>query len=211
MVPILLAAAVSATPAPVADESSAVDFGAPPKIRNGLVLGLALGGGVGQGSGYPNNSQEIGDPQYYASSHVMPGTGFTFLVLGALTDYLNVGFWLGTSSFRSTDERVSAFGVGLRVETFPLIVVAPQLQGLGVFTEFGLGSARLTTEPGAQIEAQGTQSFIGVGAFYEWSFGHFLGGHFGIGPSLEYDTAFSRPFDENGLVASARIVFYGGN
>jgi hypothetical protein len=218
MLPLVLAAAVSATPAassggtPVASSADMpANLDAAPKIRNGIVLGLSLGGGVGQGSGYPNNSQEIGDPQYYASSRVMPGTGFTFLVLGALTDYLNVGFWLGTSSFRSTDERVNAFGVGLRVETFPLIVWVPQLQGLGAFTEFGLGSARLTTAPGAQVEAQGTQSFIGVGAFYEWPFGHFLGGHFAIGPSLEYDTAFSRPFDENGLVASARMVFYGGN
>jgi hypothetical protein len=37
-----------------------------------------------------------------------------------------------------------------------------------------------------------------------------LGGHFGVGPSLEYDAIFSRSFEQHGLVASARFVFYGG-
>ena len=46
---------------------------------------------------------------------------------------------------------------------------------------------------------------------YEWSFAHFLGGHFAIGPSLEYDAAFSRPFEASGFLASGRFVFYGGN
>ena len=54
------------------------------------------------------------------------------------------------------------------------------------------------------------QSYLGTGAFYEWSFGSLFGGHFGIGPSVEYDAIWSQPFERHGLVASARIVFYGG-
>jgi hypothetical protein len=208
MVPLLLADAVSAAPASSPDDLPA-SLDVAPKFRNGLVVGFALGAGLGQGGGYPNNSQEIGDPQYHSASGLMPGTGFTFLVLGALTDYLNVGFWYGSSNFRSTDDRVRAFGIGLRVEAFPFAVAYPRLEGLGAFTEFGLGSARLTT-PRAP-EAEGTQSYAGVGVFYEWSFAHLLGGHLGVGPSLEYDAAFSRPFDANGFLASGRLVFYGGN
>src|SRR5579871_4782136 len=105
MVPLLLAAALSATPvasggdpgaaAPAVDGGA--DLEASPKLRNGVVLGFALGFGLGQGGGYPNNSQEIGDPQYHAASGWMPGSGNTLFVLGALTDYLNVGFWLASS------------------------------------------------------------------------------------------------------------------
>ena len=37
-----------------------------------------------------------------------------------------------------------------------------------------------------------------------------LGGHFGVGPSVEYDAVFTTPYDQNGLVASLRLVWYGG-
>jgi hypothetical protein len=210
MVPLVLAAAVSTAPA-VSSEDAPAYLDVAPKIRNGLVLGLTFGGGIGEGSGYPNNSQEIGDPAYHSSSGWLPGTGYSLLVLGALTDYLNVGLWLGASSFRNSDDRASSFGVGMRVEAFPLELLYPRLEGLGTFAQFGVGSARLTTTTAGVPEAQGTQSYIGIGAFYEWSFAHFIGGHFGVGPSLEYDTAFSRPFDANGFLASGRLVFYGGN
>src|SRR5579871_196274 len=98
MLPLLLAGAVSAASAPPSEDApSYLDVS--PKLRNGIVLGLGLGAGLGQGAGYPNNSQEIGDPQYHSSSGWMPGTGYSILLLGALTDTLNVGFWLGSSSF----------------------------------------------------------------------------------------------------------------
>jgi hypothetical protein len=209
MIPLFLAAAVSAASA-ASSEDAPASFDVAPKLRNGLVLGFAFGAGLGQGSGYPNNSQEIGDPQYHASSGWMPGSGVTFLVLGALTDYLNVGFWLESSTFRDADNRAGAFGVGLRVEAFPFALAYPRLEGLAAFTDFGVGSAKLTSTAGV-TEAQGTQSYIGVGAFYEWAFAHFLGGHFAVGPSLEYDAAFSRPFEASGFLASGRLVFYGGN
>jgi hypothetical protein len=96
------------------------------------------------------------------------------------------------------------------VEAFPLVTLLPRLQGLGFFSQFGLGSGRLTTKSSGVPDALGTQSFIGVGAFYEWSFAHFLGGHFGVGPGLEYDAVWSRPFEQHGLLATGRFVFYGG-
>jgi hypothetical protein len=182
---------------------------AAPKLRNGIAIGMAFGVGLGRGSGYPNNSQEIGDSHYYADSGVRPGTGNTILVLGALTDYLNFGFLLSSSTFQGGGVRASDFGLGVRVEAFPLVSIVPRLQGLAAFAEFGLGSGILKPTAGP-TEAQGTQSFIGVGTFYEWSFGHFLGGHFAAGPCLEYDAMFSRPYNEGGVLASGRIVFYGG-
>jgi hypothetical protein len=175
--------------------------------RSGIVVGLDLGGGIGRGAGYPNNSNDVGKTDY-SSSGWMPGSSGGLLVMGALADYLNFGFWFAEAGFRSGSQRASQVGIGLRVEAFPLVSLCPRLSGLGLFGQFGLGTAKLTA-PGVP-QVGGTQSYIGTGLFYEWSFGRFLGGHFGVGPSIEYDAVFTTPYDQNGLVASARLVFYGG-
>jgi hypothetical protein len=180
-----------------------------PRRRDGIAFGLALGGGIGTASGYPNNSQQIGDPAYHSSSPWLPGRSDTLLIMGALTDYLNFGFWLGGAVYSSASQTASDFGVGLRVETFPFLVALPSLERLAAFAQFGLGAGRLVTKNSTVLDAVGTQSFIGVGAFYEWSLAHILGGHLGIGPSLEYDAMWSQPLEEHGLVANARVVFYG--
>jgi hypothetical protein len=184
---------------------------APPKLRNGIVLGLVWGSAaLGRGTGYPNNSQQIGDSRYYADSGWLLGSDEALLVLGALADYLNAGFWFQLGGYASKHQRMSEFGFGLRVEAFPFVHAKERLQGLGAFANFGLGAASLVDPATKDVRAQGTQSFIGAGVLYEIPFGHVLGGHFAIGPSLEYDSVFSRPFTENGLLGSIRFAFYGG-
>jgi hypothetical protein len=209
MLPLVFAAAAAAATAVAVPSTSpsSPDAEAPRKVRNGVVVGLAFGAAVGHGAGYPNDLNDIGHTDY-ASSGWMPGAGGTLLLMGAIADYLNFGFWYAHASFRGDEHRASQDGVGLRVEAFPLVFVCPQIGGLGVFSEFGLGTAKLST-PGAP-NAGGTQSFIGAGLLYEWAFGHVLGGHFGVGPSLEYDAVFTQPYDQNGLVAGLRAVWYGG-
>jgi hypothetical protein len=211
MLPLVVWAAPAAVAAvPTGERPVAPDAEARPRRRAGLVVGVALGGGLGGASGYPNNSLEIGDPNYYSASGWMFGTNETVLLMGALVDYLNFGFWFSHAAFGNGAWRSNGNGGGLRVEAFPLIQLWPRLDGLGLLAQFGIGSANLTsTRPGLP-EAEGTQSFIGAGAFYEWAFGRLLGGHFAVGPSLEYDTIFSQPFERHGLVATARVVFYGG-
>jgi hypothetical protein len=188
----------------------APDVDVPARLRSGLVVGLSLGGGVAGASGYPNSSSDIGNPSFYSASGFMGGTSGTAFVMGALTDYLSFGFWFGSGTFQNADWHSSGGGGGLRVETFPLIRLYPRLSGLGLLGNFGVGTAKLTSKNPAVPEANGTQSYLGAGAFYEWAFGSLFGGHFAFGPSLEYDAIFSRPFERHGLVASARIVFYGG-
>jgi hypothetical protein len=209
MLVLVLAATAAAATAIATDRAppSAELDGPPPAHRNGIAFGLSLGAGLGGASGYPNDSQDIGDPQFYSAGRWMPGTSESVLAMGALADYLNFGFWFSTSNFRSGGRRASGVGVGVRVEAFPLLALYPRLDGLGFFAQFGVGTGKLTTPSGP--EAQGSQSIVGTGAFYEWALGHFLGGHIGIGPSLEYDAVWSLPFEEHGLVASARVVFYG--
>jgi hypothetical protein len=213
MLPIVLAApAAAAMPAAVSTGDSPVsaDLDGPARFRNGLVVGLSLGLGVGGAAGYPNDSTKIGDPLYYSASGTMVGSSETILVMGALADYLSFGFWFNHASYAARDFRSNGDAGGLRVEVFPLVRLYPRLSGLGLLGQFGIGHANLTSSvPGVQT-AEGTQSFVGAGGFYEWPFGHLIGGHFAVGPSLEYDAMWSAPFSREGLIASARLVFYGG-
>jgi hypothetical protein len=208
---MLFAAAAAATAIPIAAPPPSDDMNAPRKVRTGIVLGVSAGGGFAAGSGYPNDSTQIGDPTHHSASPWLPGTNETVFAMGALADYLNFGFWFGHALFQNGDWRTNGDGGGLRVEIFPLLGWYPRLSNLGVLAQFGTGSATLTSRiPGRPSEAEGTQSFIGAGVFYEWSFWQVLGGHFAVGPSLEYDAIFSLPFERHGLVADGRLVFYGG-
>ncbi len=207
---VLATTAAAAAAVPTGDRPTSPDLDVPARIRSGVVIGLSLGAGAAGASGYPNSSSNIGDPAFYSASGFMGGTSGSFFVMGALADYLNFGFWIGSGSFRNGDWRSSGGGGGLRVEVFPLAILYPRLAGLGVLGQFGIGGANLQSSNPAHPEASGVQSYLGTGAFYEWSFGSLFGGHFGVGPSLEYDAMWSQPFERHGLVASARIVFYGG-
>ncbi|HEY8042348.1 MAG TPA: hypothetical protein VIF15_21240 [Polyangiaceae bacterium] len=213
MLPLLLAATTSAAAAAVPTGPELTPVNKLPvahEHRTGLVVGLSLGGGLGGASGYPNNASQIGDPSYYSASGVMLGTSETIFVMGALSDYLSFGFWYGHAVFSNSDWHSVGSGGGLRLELFPLVGLFPRLQGLGVLAQAGIGGGNLvSTRPGLPA-AEGTESFGGAGAFYEWSFAHVFGGHLGAGPSLEYDAIWSQPFERHGLVGSVRLAFYGG-
>lgn len=212
MLGLLLAATTGAGAAaiPTGDKPE-LSLPAAHSFRNGIVVGLSLGVGIGRGSGYPNESSRIGDPSYYWASGWMPGTGESLFVMGAFADYLSFGFFYQSALYRNGDFRSGGGGGGLRLEAFPLAVVYPRLAGLGALAEFGIGSANLGSTKVVNVPgAGGTQSFGGVGVFYEWPFGHVLGGHFAAGPSFEYDAIWTQPFDRHGLLASVRVAFYGG-
>ena len=213
----------SATPAPVGtnDASTAGQSAGEkaeqaaedclPRRRSGVVLSLTLGLGIASSSGYPNNASLIGTRADYSSSPIMAGGGFTFNLMGALTDWVSFGIWFGSETFQSKNWKSTGGGGGFRVEAFPLDKIYPRLDGLGVFGNFGLGGADLrVTAPGNFPSADGVQSFIGVGALYEWKIGRALGGHFSLGPSLEYDAMYSQALERHGALLGARLAFYGG-
>jgi hypothetical protein len=197
----------------VGQSPEATDLPASHALRSGLVVGLSVGAGLGGASGYPNDINQIGDPNFYSASGWMYGTSETLFVMGALTDYLNVGFFFSQAVFRNGDWRSGGSAGGLRLETFPLALVFPRLAGLGALAQFGIGGGNLTPSAAsgsAGPPAEGTQSFADVGVLYEWAFGHLFGGHFAAGPTLEYEALWSQPFERHGLLANARLVFYGG-
>lgn len=212
MLPLVFAAASQAAAAavPTGDVTPVTELASSHAYRSGVVVGFAFGAGLAGASGYPNDSLKIGDPSYYAASGLMGGSSGSFFVMGALSDYVSFGFWFGRGTFHNGDWRSSGSGGGFRLEGFPLVGLVPKLQGLGLLAQLGIGGGSLSaTAPGVS-GSDGTQSFAGAGAFYEWSFGHVLGGHLAAGPSVEYDAIWSRSFEQHGLVASARFVFYGG-
>lgn len=180
--------------------------------RSGLVVGLSLGAGLGGASGYPNNSSDIGNEADYSASGFMLGTTESIFLMGALSDYISFGFMFNHGLFRNGSFYSNTDGVGFRLEGYPLVGLGPRWQGLGVLAQFGVGTGDLVSKPPNLPEAEGTASFGAAGIFYEWSVGVMRGsgGHIGIGPSLEYDAVWSRPFEAHGLVASLRLAFYSG-
>lgn len=207
---VSLGSLVSPSSTAYAAEPTATSLDAPHTRRSGLALGFSLGGGIGSSSGYPNDSTKIDQPGYYSASGLLGGRGGSLFVMGALADYLNFGLMLSTATFQNGNWRSTGGGIGFRVEAFPLIRLAPKLADFGIFTQFGLGYTTLSAKAPGFPEADGLQSFIGVGAFYEWKLWSMLGGHVSAGPSLEYDAIFSRPIERHGALVGARLVFYGG-
>jgi hypothetical protein len=186
-------------------------FDAPPERRSGVVLGLELGAGVAGSSGYPNGANNLGAPAFYSQSNAMLGTGFKLAVMGALADTVNFGFWVGSSTFASANWTSTGTAGGIRVEGFPLYYMMPRLKDLGLIAQFGIGGTTLTTKrAGAYPSADGTQSFIGAGVFYEWTLVAGKAGHVVLGPSLEYDVIESTSIERHGAMLSARLAYYGG-
>ena len=179
-------------------------------LRSGLVVSLMLGYGISTASGYPNNSNQIGDENYYSASDVMAGAGGGLFVGGALTDYLNFGFFVLSQSFRSSSWESRIGAGGIRVEAFPLVYVFPTLKNLGFFGNFGIGADTLDVKGGGYPEAHGVQSIIGIGGMYEFTIFHLLGGHGAFGPTLEYDTVFAQSISSGSGVLGLRLAFYGG-
>ena len=173
-------------------------------------MGLGLGAGLAGSAGYPDDSTKINVPAYYAASGLLEGYGGNLFVMGALTDYLSFGFWGGLGTFRNSDFKSTGYGGGFRLEVFPLISLVPTLKDLALFTQLGIGSTQLNVTHGLYPEANGIQSFIGGGAFYEWKLFSMLKGHVSAGPSFEVDSIFSRSIERHSSTLGARIAFYGG-
>src|SRR5580693_3514200 len=97
---------------PTGDVTPVNDLPAAHRYRSGAVVGFTFGAGLAGASGYPNDQLKIGDPAYFAASGMMAGTSQSFFVMGALSDYVSVGFWYGAGFFRNHDWRSHGDGGG---------------------------------------------------------------------------------------------------
>jgi hypothetical protein len=182
-------------------------------IRSGVVVALLVGAGISGSSGYPNNSSQIGDPNYYSSSDVLAGGGGGLFVGGAFADWINFGFWFTDQRYKSHDWNAHSNGFGFRLELFPFISLPPALvalKGLGAFAQFGIGQAWLDAAHGDYPQAHGAQSFLGIGAQYEFTLCRMLGGHLTAGPTVEYDNVYASAIQSGAGLVGGRLAFYGG-
>jgi hypothetical protein len=182
----------------------------PAERRAGVALGLNYGFGLGSSAGYPNDSSLIGDPDYYSASGLMAGGGDSLFIMGALSDALNFGFWFGSATFANKDWHSTGEGGGFRLEVFPLFSLGRAFRDLAAFTQVGIGGTDLVYKGKPNVSSDGVESFIGVGAFYEFWLCRALGGHLALGPSLEYDAIVTQPIERHGALLGFRFVWYGG-
>jgi len=205
----VLSALVAPSPAQAQDRG-AFPLDKPRERRSGLVVGLTSGLSVVSASGFPNSATQMGDPHYYSASGVVRGSSTNLLIMGALADYLNFGFWAGGGTGENDDWKITSGGGGVRAEVFPLFYLVPTLRDLGAFGQFGVGSAKMDAKHGQAHGGDGVQSYIGTGAFYEFRLFNPWGTHFTLAPSLEYQAVFSQPFEQHGVVVGIRVALYGG-
>lgn len=205
---VALALALLESPS-AAEEPSGAAADKPAERRSGVVLGMEGGLGLGSASGYPNSARFIDKPDFHSATGAMFGSGGTFFVMGALADTFNVGLWLGGGTFRNEDFESSGGGLGLRFEAFPLWTMGKELRDLGVRAQVGVGAGSIEIQrPGSWPNAEGAQSYLGLGVFYEAT--RIFGNHVALGPAIDYDVIFSRSLTRHALILGARFAFYGG-
>jgi hypothetical protein len=176
-------------------------------VRSGAVLALSLDGGFGSASGYPNDSKLINDKSSYGRTGILQGGGFTLAVGGALAEYLNVGFFLSASSFSKKDSwKVASGGGGMRIDAFPFTWTKNKwLNSWAFYGLAGLGAVNVKYDkPGTNVaDLDGTQSFLGLGSFYEIRIGAF-----GLGPEIRFDGVVTRTASRIALMQGLRLSFY---
>lgn len=177
--------------------------------RNGVVLGFQSGVGFAGSSGYPNSPRLIGNPDYYSSTPLLVGQSTSLFVMGALTDWLNFGPMISWANFENARWRSTGFGIGFRLETFPLLRILPALADTSLYTQLGIGSTDLRAK-GNYPDADGTQSFLGIGAHHELRLFRMLGGHLAGGPQVEYDVIRAESIQRHWLTVGLRFAWYGG-
>ncbi|MEO8875761.1 MAG: hypothetical protein ABI461_09260 [Polyangiaceae bacterium] len=183
--------------------------------RSGAVFGTSVGlFGLGSASGTPNNANQYRDSRYYSSSGPMLGNSFSLFIEGALADPLSVGFIFYGAGYQNGDFKASASGLGLRLDLYPFAVCKcfkPFMRDLGLVEEFGIGGVQLTPKnDDKKILAEGTQTFINTGFFYDMKVAKLLGGHLSLGPEIDYTVVSTTTAEAHGLGVAFRVAFNGG-
>jgi len=194
-------------PAPSSDdpEKSAM---APVKYtrRGGFTAGIYGAMSFGTVSGYPNDLNKIDNPLYRSATSGAGGGGMLYLG-GTLTDWFTFGFGFAQSSYGSSRIMTSGGAFLFHIEAFPLFTMGGGYRDLGLFADFGTGTAKIVRrEDQVLFSESGSLSIAGFGAFWEpWRAGHFVAGPF---TEFQYQESNSmvRTFGEVGL----RGAFYGG-
>jgi hypothetical protein len=180
---------------------------APATRRSGFTAGFLGGLAFGTVAGYPNDFSKIDVPQFRSATSGVGPSGTLYLG-GALTDWFTFGLGLSRSSYGSGRLVTSSTAYLFHLEAFPLFASGGATRDLGLFADFGTGTATIVRRSDqAQFSSSGSLSIAGVGVFWEtWR----LAGHIAIGPFAAWhyqgSLAMTRYFGDLGIRMSA----YGG-
>ncbi len=200
-------APVAPVPAPVQKDKKDEH---PRQERDGIVFAFDTGFGLARAAGYPNNEKLKGDAAAFSSSNTVTGAPMNFFIGGSLHDQINFGLLVHAFSFGSQRWHLGGGSIGFRVDTFPFFTLVPALRNLAIFGQGGVGFAHLHAKPDVGPQADTVQSYLGIGAYWEFTLLKFSGSHFAGGPQVVYDSVFSRDFGTSGAAAALRLVFYTG-
>jgi hypothetical protein len=177
---------------------------AEPTRRSDFTIGTSGGFGFGRASGYPNEIQKIGDPQFRSNTKLGLGSGVAAWLGVAFNDYLTFGLGMSSLSLTGNDHEASAGAFIFHVDAYPLFDVDASLRDLGVFAHLGTGP--LTIKGGPEEAEGGLMAYVEGGLVYErirlW--------RFGIGPSVSLIHLWSDSAQLTGALVGGRIAFYGG-
>jgi hypothetical protein len=204
---VILLTIAHASRADAADGEKASWENAPATRRGGVTIGALGGMSFGSVEGYPNDLSKLDNPAYRSATSGIGSRGMLYLG-GALTDWFTFAFGLSRSSFGSSRLVSGSAAFLFHVEAFPLWGRGGALRDLGLFGDFGTGTATIKRRSdGVEHSSSGSLSIVGFGAFWEpWR----LAGHLALGPysALHFEDSNSmlRYYGDIGL----RGAFYGG-
>ncbi len=178
--------------------------------RSGVLLLATFGGGTAVMSGYPNDLVKFNDVTEYRDGGVMLGGHAGGALMGALSPYVNVGFFGSYGAYSNDHWKSSTVAGGVRLEAFPLAAFR-RAEDLGISFATGIGSAKLTrNDDRAETGAAVAQSYISLGAFYELRLVDAPGGHIVFSPGIQSDFVFGQTGSARSVSLSGRLAFYGG-
>lgn len=199
------AAAATNTPAAPGEQDPVYrNYETGDRRRDGVLVFLNGGFSLGHVAGYPTDVKTLNQPGFRSATPLLGGYTWGVGIGGSLADTVNVGVFFQRHEYSSPSWNAHTSGGGLRVDLFPFVRAVPKLADVGFAGSFGVGSTYAKVKKaGDYPDAAGTQSFVGVAAFWEHRIGPL-----GIGPEFRVDYVPSTYADGLSAALSIRISGY---
>lgn len=186
---------------------------APPERRAGFALGVLLGGGLGNVTGYPADIEKRGEDEFRKDMGATYGGSATLWLGGALADWLVFGVGLGGGAYQGNDTDLVGFTFVFHTEVFPLYWLGGMWRELGVSLDTGAGSfnGELRDKPAGPagdlippVIESGAASRVGVGLFYDG----LRFSKFSAGPFVAFDYTWSGTLNQPIFLLGWRTALY---
>jgi hypothetical protein len=174
--------------------------------RSDFTFGVLFGPAVGSSSGYLNELDKIGVPEFQAQTGAGFGTSSGLWLGVALRDWLTFGIGIRSATFDGGGVRSEGGAFVLHVETYPLYSRGGIFRDLALVGEVGLGG-RVIKDSAKTVADAGSTSELSLGVHWE-AFRYFTS--FTGGPALIVTHEFSDSMQTTYGVLAFRTAFYGG-